>query len=98
MEIPKDKLPLIRGRLLYYGQYSIMCKDPKLTEFQTNKHAGQIVYKDLSKYVVTATNNFHKAIELLEYFTKRVEEGSIRSKTTYNKYKEFLKFLEEDGK
>ena|SRR3990167_622868 len=31
-----------------------------------------------------------EAIDLIEYFVKRVDEGSIRSKTTYAKYKEFL--------
>ena len=31
-----------------------------------------------------------EAIELLKYFTDRVEIGSIRSKTTYKKYKDFL--------
>lgn len=29
-------------------------------------------------------------LDALEYFTKRVEEGSIKSKTTYTKYKEIL--------
>lgn len=33
--------------------------------------------------------------EALEYFVKRCEEGSIRSITTYRKYKELLKFLEQ---
>lgn len=37
-----------------------------------------------------ANVKFEKAKELLEYFTKRVEEGSIKSKTTYKLYKEFL--------
>lgn len=32
----------------------------------------------------------NEAIELLQYFVTRVEEGSIRSKTTYGKYKIFL--------
>jgi hypothetical protein len=31
-----------------------------------------------------------EAVELIQYFVKRVEEGSIRSKTTYKKYKDFL--------
>jgi hypothetical protein len=30
------------------------------------------------------------AIELLQYFVDRVEAGTIRSKTTYRKYKSFL--------
>ena len=34
-----------------------------------------------------------EAVELLEYFTDRVEEGSIRSRTTYEKYKSFLAAL-----
>ncbi len=36
-----------------------------------------------------------EAIELLQYFTNKVEEGNIRSKKTYNKYKEFLKEFED---
>jgi hypothetical protein len=35
-----------------------------------------------------------EAVELIQYFIKRVEEGTIRSKTTYGKYKEFLKKYE----
>ena len=31
-----------------------------------------------------------EAVELIKYFTTRVEEGSIRSKKTYTKYKNFL--------
>lgn len=31
-----------------------------------------------------------EAVKLIQYFVNRVEEGSIRSKKTYAKYKEFL--------
>lgn len=31
-----------------------------------------------------------EALELLKYFTDRVEAGTIRSVTTYGKYKEFI--------
>ena len=31
-----------------------------------------------------------EAIGLLEYFVNRVENGTIRSRTTYAKYKNFL--------
>ena len=31
-----------------------------------------------------------EAVELIQYFVIRVEEGSIRSKKTYDKYKTFL--------
>ena len=31
-----------------------------------------------------------EALELLQYFVTRVEAGTIRSQTTYNKYKTFL--------
>ena len=31
-----------------------------------------------------------EAVELIKYFVKRVEEGSIKSKVTYKKYKDFL--------
>lgn len=36
---------------------------------------------------------YSKAIELIKYFVDRVEAGTIRSKTTYAKYKEFLASL-----
>ena len=31
-----------------------------------------------------------ESVELIQYFVNRVEEGSIRSKKTYAKYKAFL--------
>ena len=31
-----------------------------------------------------------EAIQLIKYFLDRVEDGSIRSKTTYRKYKDFM--------
>lgn len=34
--------------------------------------------------------NYKEALELLQYFVTRVEEGTIRSKVTYEKYKTFL--------
>lgn len=37
-----------------------------------------------------ANKKFEQAKELIEYFVKRVEEGSIKSKITYKLYKEFL--------
>ena len=40
---------------------------------------------------------FIEAIELIRYFVKRVEEGSIRSKTTYVKYKQFLEKVDKYG-
>ena len=36
------------------------------------------------------TQQRDKAIKLLEYFVNRVEQGTIRSKTTYSMYKQFL--------
>ena len=36
-----------------------------------------------------------EAIDLIRYFVKRVEEGSIRSVTTYRKYKEFLEKVDK---
>jgi len=30
------------------------------------------------------------AVQLIQYFVKRVEEGTIKSKTTYKMYKDFL--------
>lgn len=52
--------------------------------------------KEDSEYIVQAANMFPEAVELLKYFVQRVEEGSIRSNTTYAKYKDFLTKLEED--
>jgi len=37
-----------------------------------------------------------EALEVIEYFVKRVEEGTIRSKVTYSKYKEFLKDINNE--
>lgn len=34
--------------------------------------------------------DYLEALELLQYFVQRVEAGTIRSKTTYEKYKNFL--------
>lgn len=39
---------------------------------------------------------FPEAVELIRYFVNRVEDGSIRSNTTYKKYKDFLDKLESD--
>ena len=35
-----------------------------------------------------------EAVNLIQYFVNRVEEGSIRSKVTYEKYKQFLRNYE----
>jgi len=37
-----------------------------------------------------------EALELLQYFVDRVEAGTIRSKTTYKKYKDFLDNINKD--
>jgi hypothetical protein len=37
-----------------------------------------------------------EALELLQYFVDRVEAGTIRSKTTYKKYKDFLNNINKD--
>ena len=36
----------------------------------------------------------NEAIELIQYFVDRVEIGTIRSHTTYGKFKDFLKKIE----
>jgi hypothetical protein len=60
------------------------------TEFHSlNPYSEDIIYGFISGYNL-ANQKFQKAKELLEYFTNRVEEGSIISKTTYKLYKEFL--------
>lgn len=43
-------------------------------------------YKEANKKLLIA-------VKLLEYFVNRVEEGSIKSKTTYQLYKDFLNTL-----
>lgn len=58
MEIPKNKLPLLLGKSGMYGQYAI--------GGSAGSYAGRIAGKDLAKYVVTATNNFATALELLD--------------------------------
>ena len=44
-----------------------------------------------------AKKQLNEAIDLIEYFVKRVEEGSIRSKTTYTMYKDFLTKLKQEN-
>jgi len=39
--------------------------------------------------------DYDEALELLEYFVQRVEAGTIRSRTTYKKYKDFLTKVEK---
>ena len=39
---------------------------------------------------MTSERKLKRAVELIKYFVQRVEEGSIRSRTTYNMYKSFL--------
>jgi hypothetical protein len=103
MNIPKDKLPLHLGNKMVYGQWGIMCKHPKPTEFQTGKFAGQIAYKDLSIYVVKASNNLPLAVELLEKILKVIETSEHWWMDCPNKggfdieeIKEFLSRLEND--
>lgn len=90
MNIPKDKLPLKRTNLLMYGQYGIMCKHPYPKYTDEPKFAGQIAYKDLSKYVVIATNNFQEAIELLNKCIVKEDY------TMYSKIKKFLDNIEKE--
>lgn len=75
MNIPKDKLPLIRHNKGMYGQYIISCrnKDSDLNKnFVPRKHAGMVAYKDLSEYVVKATNNFGEAIDLINESAEQI--------------------------
>jgi hypothetical protein len=65
MKIPEDKLPLRVGNKLVYGQYAIHCKHPKPTEYVIGKFAGQIAYKDLSRYVVDCANLMPEVIKIL---------------------------------
>ena len=39
-------------------------------------------------------DKFKEAIDLIQYFINRVEDGSIRSHTTYGKYKTFIQSLQ----
>jgi len=41
-------------------------------------------------------DKFLEAVELLQYFVDRVEAGTIRSQTTYKKYKDYLAGLKQD--
>ena len=43
-----------------------------------------------------SNKTYQKAIELIEYFVKRVQEGTIISKTTYRLYKDFLNSLNKN--
>ncbi len=53
-----QRLPLKRGHLGIYGQYTITGAD--------NGYIGRIASKAFSQYTVDACNNFPKAIELLK--------------------------------
>jgi len=60
------------------------------TEFHNlNPYSEDVKYGFISGYNL-ANKKFEQAKELIEYFVNRVEEGSIKSKTTYKLYKEFL--------
>lgn len=66
--------------------------DPKCISYDNKEYT---VVTNVAKFSFRhgynlANEKFEKAKELLEYFVKRVEEGSIKSKTTYKLYKEFL--------
>lgn len=78
IKIPTDKLPLQVGQIgqsVMYGQYPIGCKKLESwhdsiagvdrTRVNHNYYCGRILYKDLSQYVVEASNKFPKALELL---------------------------------
>lgn len=49
---------------------------------------SQLIAKDLEQYL--------EALDLLQYFVDRVDAGTIRSKTTYKKYKDFLDNINTD--
>jgi hypothetical protein len=74
LKIPKNKLPLLLGRLGAWGQYNIMYVSTERADHEydseevitVDKYAGRIAGKDLARYVVTATNNFATALDLLE--------------------------------
>lgn len=74
MKIP-NKLPITKGRLGIYGQYSFTHKeavnwhDSINNEDKTtiiDKYCGRITGKELSNYVEKACNNFPEAIDLLK--------------------------------
>jgi hypothetical protein len=41
-------------------------------------------------------NKLNEAVNLIKYFVKRVDEGSVRSVTTYSKYEKFLDSLNDE--
>ncbi|HCT86241.1 MAG TPA: hypothetical protein DF296_13700 [Candidatus Margulisbacteria bacterium] len=56
---------------------------------------GKLILK-INKAMKTNTlKNYKEAIELIQYFTNRVENGTIRSRTTYGKYKDFLNRIKQ---
>ena len=81
-------IPLSEVQELIYG-YSI----EKIANNQWgNVHrSGVLGYiEGFKAHQELTKNKLDKALELLQYFVIRVEEGSIKSKTTYTMYKEFL--------
>jgi hypothetical protein len=72
MKAPKNKLPLLLGRLGAYGQYTITYEQKEEVddgfgkeEVIIDKYVGRIAGKELAKYIVIAANNFETALELL---------------------------------
>lgn len=53
-------------------------------------HLGNI---SRMKEMAEIQNSLKEAVELIQYFVDRVDAGTIRSKITYSKYKEFLSSL-----
>jgi hypothetical protein len=60
-----------------------------------------LIYDDDVAYVLESELEAVKkerdeAVELINYFVKRCEEGSIRSRTTYGKYRDFLSTISKE--
>jgi hypothetical protein len=106
MKVPKNKLPLLLGRLGAWGQYNIMYVSTERADHEydsgeviiVDKYAGRIAGKDLAKYVVTATNNFATAIELLENTLIELHrEGDENTLELALLISQFINKLKRDG-
>lgn len=78
---------------LQNGDYLDILDSEDVIIATVNTHQNEL---EVGDYIVEACNNYPKALKLLNYFVNRVEKGEIKSKTTYNKYKEFLKQIENE--
>ncbi len=74
----------------------IKANKSKIHGIESSLHFQVGVKKGFQKALeILGDKKFSEAIELIKYLVDRVEEGTIRSKVTYSKYKNFLQSLQQ---